>query len=249
MPACGRVTMMPVPRVLGAIPHPYDSRGESAVPDDDAPELPLGIDPVVSRRIFLGMLALLAGAAVSLSLLRAPASPPPAAIAGDPFLVEGRGTYLARCVSCHGESGRGDGPISKGLAGPPVGDLKAAQWKHGESPEQVLAVVAQGVRDTAMPPWKSTLSDRALRAVTAYVYYLAGRPVPQRPPRPLSSTSILGTRYEISSGWRTASASISTSAASSIRRATWTSVVAGRIDSKISPWTSPTSFQRVMSVR
>jgi len=172
--------MMPVPQGLGAIPHPFDSRGgKRAVPDDDAPELPLGIDPVVSRRIFLGMLALLAGAAVTFSLLRAPVSPPPAAIAGDPLLVEGRETYLARCVSCHGESGRGDGPIAKGLAGPPVGDLKAAQWKHGEGPDQVLAVVAQGVRDTAMPPWKSILSDHALRAVTAYVYHLTGRPVPQ----------------------------------------------------------------------
>ena len=149
------------------------------MPDDDAPELPLGIDPVVSRRIFLGMLGLLAGAWVTLALVRAPVSPPPPAIAGDPLLVEGREIYLARCVSCHGESGRGDGPIAKGLAGPPVGDLKAAQWKHGESPDQVLAVVGQGVRDTAMPAWKSILSDRAVRAVTAYVYHLAGRPVPQ----------------------------------------------------------------------
>jgi mono/diheme cytochrome c family protein len=149
------------------------------VPDDDAPELPLGIDPVVSRRIFLGMLGLLAGAWVAFSLMRPAVSPPPAAIAGDPLLVEGRETYLARCVSCHGESGRGDGPIAKGLAGPAVGDLKAAQWKHGDGPEQVLAVVAQGVRDTAMPGWKSTLGEGTLRAVTAYVYYLAGRPVPQ----------------------------------------------------------------------
>jgi mono/diheme cytochrome c family protein len=146
--------------------------------DDDAPEPPLGIDPVVSGRIFLGMLGLLAGAAVALALLRAPVSPPPAAIATDPLLVEGRETYLARCVSCHGESGRGDGPIAKGLAGPPVGDLKAARWKHGDSPELVLAVVAQGVPDTAMPAWKSTLGERAVHAVTAYVYYLAGRPVP-----------------------------------------------------------------------
>jgi cytochrome c oxidase cbb3-type subunit 3 len=149
------------------------------VPDDDAPELPLGIDPVVSRRIFLGMLALLAGAMTAYSLLRTPASPAPAAIAHDPLLVEGREVYLARCASCHGESGRGDGPIARGLAGPPVGNLTDAHWKHGDSPDQVLAVVAQGVPNSAMPAWKSTLSDRALHAVTAYTYYLAGRPVPQ----------------------------------------------------------------------
>jgi cytochrome c oxidase cbb3-type subunit 3 len=138
----------------------------------------MGIDPVASRRILFGMLALVGGAVTAYSLLRAPASPPPAAIAGDPLLVEGREVYLARCVSCHGESGRGDGPIARGLAGPPVGDLTDAYWKHGDHPEQVRAVVAQGAPDSAMPPWKSTLSDQALRAVTAYVYYLARRPVP-----------------------------------------------------------------------
>ena len=147
------------------------------MPDDDAPDLPLGIDPVASRRIFLGMLGLLAGGATALWLLRPTVSPPPAAIAGDPLLVQGREVFLARCVSCHGNSGRGDGPIAKGLNGPPVGDLTDAQWKHGDSPDQVLAVVAKGVPNTAMPPW-SSLGDHALRAVTAYVYSLAGRPVP-----------------------------------------------------------------------
>ena len=51
------------------------------MPDDK--DLPLGIDPVASRRIFLGMVALLAGGAAALWLLQPPASPPPAAIAGD----------------------------------------------------------------------------------------------------------------------------------------------------------------------
>jgi mono/diheme cytochrome c family protein len=125
------------------------------------------------------MLALVAGGALALRTLRGPASPPPAAIAGDPLLVAGREVFLARCASCHGASGRGDGPIAKGLAGPPVGDLTDADWKHGERPEQVLDVVAQGVRDTAMSGWKSVLDARTLHAVTAYVYHLAGRPVPE----------------------------------------------------------------------
>ncbi len=146
---------------------------------DEPAGAPLGIDPVASRRIFLGMLALLAGAAAAIGVFRRGAGPPPAAIAGDPLLVEGREVYLSRCVSCHGEAGRGDGPIARGLAGPPVGDLSDAVWKHGDRPDQVAAVVARGVRDTAMPGWEGVLRPRQIRAVTAYVYHLAGRPAPE----------------------------------------------------------------------
>jgi cytochrome c oxidase cbb3-type subunit 3 len=146
---------------------------------DEPTEAPLGIDPVASRWIFLGMLALMAGGAATFGVLRRKAAPPPAAIAGDPLLVEGREVYLSRCVSCHGEAGRGDGPIAKGLAGPPVGDLSDADWKYGDRPEQVEAVVARGMRDTAMPGWEGVLRPREIRAVTAYVYYLAGRPAPE----------------------------------------------------------------------
>jgi cytochrome c oxidase cbb3-type subunit 3 len=142
------------------------------------PEPPFGIDPAASRWIFFGMLALLSGALLAYNLLGPSVSPPPAAIAGDPLLVEGRTIYRARCLGCHGERGRGDGAIAKSLAGPPVGDLTDADWKHGEAPEQVIGVIAQGAKGTAMPAWNSVLDPPQLRAVAAYVYYLAGREVP-----------------------------------------------------------------------
>ncbi len=145
---------------------------------DEAPEAPFGIDPVASRRIFLGMLAMVAGAFLAYNLMRKPEGPPPAEIAGDPLLVEGRTIYRLRCLSCHGELGRGDGAIAKQLAGPPVGDLTDATWKHGDRPDQVLALIAQGARGTAMPAWNGVLDPPQLRAVTAYVFHLAGKPVP-----------------------------------------------------------------------
>ena len=112
---------------------------------DEPTEAPLGIDPVASRRIFLGMLALLAGGAMAFGVFRRGAGPPPAAIAGDPLLVEGREVYLSRCVSCHGEAGRGDGPIAKGLAGPP------ASGSHVEPSERTILV---GMTQTGISaPW------------------------------------------------------------------------------------------------
>jgi len=100
--------MMPVPQVLWGHSHPFDSRGgERAVPDDDAPELPLGIDPggvAADLPWDAGAFGRRGGNALAVAGAREPAS---GAIAGDPLLVEGRETSLARCVSCHGESAEG----------------------------------------------------------------------------------------------------------------------------------------------
>ena len=83
-------------------------------------------------------------------------------------------------MSCHGAEGKGNGPIAQGLgSGPPPGDLTRANWKHGDRPEEVWNVVARGVPGTAMAGWRDALGEEGLRAVTAYVYYLAHRPVPE----------------------------------------------------------------------
>jgi cytochrome c oxidase cbb3-type subunit III len=145
---------------------------------DEPRETPLGIDPVASRRIFLGMLALVAGAVLAYNAFRPATTPPPAAIAHDPLLVGGRAIYLVRCKNCHGISGRGDGPTAKSLPGPPVGNFTDATWKHGDRPDQVVEVIARGSPGTAMTAWGGVLDPPELRAVAAYVFYLAGRPVP-----------------------------------------------------------------------
>jgi mono/diheme cytochrome c family protein len=92
--------------------------------------------------------------------------------------MEGRSVYLARCATCHGPEGRADGPIAGSLLGPPVGNLSQGPWKHGDRPDQVMAVISRGVPGTRMSGWGEILEESALRAVTAYVYYLAGKPVP-----------------------------------------------------------------------
>lgn len=134
--------------------------------------------------IIFGVLSLLLVGSIFYGTARTRVGPPPKEIAGDALLVKGREVYLDRCVSCHGVSGRGDGPIARGIKGPPPGDLTDRQWKHGDKPEQVFDVVSQGVKNTAMPGWLSTLGPERSRAVSAYVYYLAGRDVPDALRRP-----------------------------------------------------------------
>ena len=139
-----------------------------------------GTDREISGLIVLAMLGLLARGFIAFRMLSKPAGPaPPAAVASDPLLRQGRVIYLARCVACHGTDGRGDGPLAAQLIGPPVGNLTDDVWKHGDRPEQVLAVIGQGVPNTRMDGWSRVLDPPELKAVAAYVYFLAEHPVPE----------------------------------------------------------------------
>jgi mono/diheme cytochrome c family protein len=124
------------------------------------------------------MLLLIGAGFLSYALLSKPVPPPPPEVASNPFLLEGRSIYVARCATCHGLEGRGDGPIASHLMGPPVGNLIDANWKHGDKPEQVMSVISRGVDGTRMAGWRSVLEHSEIRAVTAYIFYLARRPIP-----------------------------------------------------------------------
>jgi cytochrome c oxidase cbb3-type subunit III len=153
--------------------------------DPNPPDSPISaIDPAASRLIFLMMLGLLAGGFVAFRFFSKPPPPPPAEVAKDPLLSQGRNIFLNRCATCHGNEGRGDGPIARHLLGPPVGNLTDDQWKHGDRPDQVVAVIGQGVPNTRMEGWSRVLDPPELKAIAAYVYFLARRPVPEELRKP-----------------------------------------------------------------
>jgi cytochrome c oxidase cbb3-type subunit III len=151
-----------------------DVEPSSETPFSDA------IKPAASWPIFLAMLGLLVGGFVSYQLLKKPLPPPPPEVAKDPLLSEGRVIYFGRCANCHGIDGLGDGPTAAHLLGPPVGNLTDNEWKHGDLPDQVMAVIRDGVPNTRMTGWGTVLDPPQVRAVAAYVYYLARRPVPEQ---------------------------------------------------------------------
>jgi cytochrome c oxidase cbb3-type subunit III len=145
---------------------------------------PTGIDTSVSRLIVVAMLGVMAGSFVAFRLLSKPVGPPPPEVAKDALLTQGRSIYLARCAACHGNDGRGDGPLAANLIGPRVGNLTDSEWKHGDRPEQVLGVIDKGVPNTRMDGWGRVLDPPEIKAVAAYVYYLARRDVPEELRKP-----------------------------------------------------------------
>jgi mono/diheme cytochrome c family protein len=96
------------------------------------------------------------------------AEPLPVAAAGDP--AKGKEIFEKNCMVCHGPQGKGDGPTGKMLK-PPAADLTSAASKK-KSEADLRQVVENGKPGTAMPSWKSQLSQAELNDLLGYVMTL-----------------------------------------------------------------------------
>ncbi len=79
---------------------------------------------------------------------------------------EGGQLFANYCVSCHGENMDGKGPVSKML------DPLPRAFRHqfvSSYEERFKTSIREGVKGTAMPPWKDILSDEEIDEVIAYI--------------------------------------------------------------------------------
>jgi DMSO reductase family type II enzyme heme b subunit len=87
----------------------------------------------------------------------------------------GKAVYTKWCAGCHGDNGAGDGEAARYML-PHPRDFTGAIYQirstaSGELPTDVdlLRAVDMGLPGTAMPGWKTRLSDRERRDVVAYL--------------------------------------------------------------------------------
>ena len=88
-----------------------------------------------------------------------------------PSLARGGQIYRENCASCHGDLGRGDGPLAAGLEPKPA-DLADAAELRDASPLDFYHRVTIGVVGTAMPAFETRLSTADRWAVAAYATLL-----------------------------------------------------------------------------
>lgn len=102
----------------------------------------------------------------------------------------GKTVYDARCVECHGQAGRGDGPAAMFLTPRPrdftTGKYKIRTTDTGTPPtdEDLIGSVRRGLYGTAMPAWDRILSDAEIADVVRYVKSLS--PQFAQPPKPVT---------------------------------------------------------------
>jgi high-affinity iron transporter len=86
-----------------------------------------------------------------------------------PSLARGAVVFHERCVACHGESGRGDGPKAKTVEGPAPADLTDHARMGAMSLVDIYRRIAIGTPGTAMPEFAGDLSVEDRWAVASYV--------------------------------------------------------------------------------
>ncbi|MDH4286213.1 MAG: c-type cytochrome [Gallionella sp.] len=86
----------------------------------------------------------------------------------------GKDNFMANCSPCHGETGKGDGPLAETLGeGIKARNLSDAKLLSARSDEFLFkAVKSGGVAvglSEAMPSWKETFSDAEIKQIVQYV--------------------------------------------------------------------------------
>ena len=87
----------------------------------------------------------------------------------------GKAVYEKWCLECHGATGEGDGAAAKFMLPPPRNFTQAVyqirSTASGELPtdDDMMKVVDEGMPGTAMPEWKSKLTNTERRDVVAYL--------------------------------------------------------------------------------
>jgi len=90
-------------------------------------------------------------------------------------IAAGKQQYEATCASCHGLSGGGNGPASRGMNPPPpaVGD---AATMHDVSPATMYRVISVGIGGTPMPGYGGSMTAEQRWNIVAYLLSLRATP-------------------------------------------------------------------------
>lgn len=102
---------------------------------------------------------------------------PPAEYAGKTNPVDGKaaeidagkGIYNSNCASCHGDKAMGDGPAAKSLNPPPKSLAAEGSLSDGYLYWRIAEGGGMAPFKSAMPAWKTFLSEEQIWQVIAYL--------------------------------------------------------------------------------
>lgn len=90
-------------------------------------------------------------------------------------IAAGKKAYADYCAACHGDTGKGDGPMAAFTGDPLPSDLTDAEWKHGSSDGEIFAAIRDGIEGTGMKDFKD-LKPAEIWHIVNYVKTLSPKP-------------------------------------------------------------------------
>lgn len=89
---------------------------------------------------------------------------------GSDAAAAGQAIYVVQCASCHGNSGKGDGPAGQALT-PPAANLVESNAKYSD--DYLYYRIAEGGTmdpyNSSMPPFKNVLSEDEIWQLVAHI--------------------------------------------------------------------------------
>ena len=86
--------------------------------------------------------------------------------------IVGKATYQKYCVTCHGRTGDGQGPVGKGLNVSP-GDFTTGDFKYGGTDQDLFEVISNGAASKGgsafMAPWGDVIPELERWALVRYI--------------------------------------------------------------------------------
>jgi mono/diheme cytochrome c family protein len=90
---------------------------------------------------------------------------------------KGKALYQQQCASCHGASGKGDGPVARGLAHQPADLTNHFHLAQGKGDDYLFWRISEGGTvapfngmQSAMPAFKNAMSESDRWAVLTYIH-------------------------------------------------------------------------------
>ncbi len=96
---------------------------------------------------------------------------PARAVAQDD-VAKGKQVYQTYCLTCHGPTGDGQGPVGKTLK-PPPRDFTKGDFKYGGSDQDIFDVISNGAASKGgsalMAPWGAVIPEADRHSLVKYI--------------------------------------------------------------------------------